>query len=103
CTAEQALQNVWIRDRAPQAKDVGLPEPRLTAELRETFQALDLQGDGVLPVAQLREALLQARVARVVRVAIRGGVVSVESGGEGFEVVERQAEAGVKESVVEEL
>ena len=64
---------------------------------------MDLQGDGVLPVAQLREALLQARVARGVRVAIRGGVVSVESGGEGFEVVERQAEAGVKESVVEEL
>lgn len=84
-TAEQALNDVWIKEKAPKAKDVNLQDgfvdklrgflsqnklkkaalqviassldDKQIQALRETFQALDENGDGLLTAAELKAGL----------------------------------------------
>merc|ERR1712151_363364 len=91
CTAEQALNHIWIKHAAPQAPRVPLrpgfvdnirsfrsqnklkkaalqviagqlSEERIKG-LRETFTSLDENGDGLLTVAELKAGLEQAGMA----------------------------------------
>jgi len=84
-TAEQALNHVWIRNKAPKATDINLQESLIgnlrgfrsqnklkkaalhviasqlgesqIKALRDTFMALDANGDGLLTVSELKEGL----------------------------------------------
>jgi len=85
-TAEQALGHVWVKDKAPKAKDVDLGKSTLVdnlkgfrsqnrlkkaalhviasqlgesqiKNLRDTFTALDGNGDGLLTVNEMKEGL----------------------------------------------
>jgi len=84
-SAEQALNHVWVKNQAPKAKDVKLQQnfvdklrgfrsenklkkaalhviassmdDKQIKALRETFQALDENGDGLLTAAELKEGL----------------------------------------------
>ncbi|CAK9044583.1 Calcium-dependent protein kinase 2 (PfCDPK2) [Durusdinium trenchii] len=84
-SAEQALNDVWIKEKAPKAKDVNLQDgfvdklrgflsqnklkkaalqviassldDKQIQALRETFQALDENGDGLLTAAELKAGL----------------------------------------------
>lgn len=84
-TAEQALNDVWIKEKAPKTKDVNLQDgfvdklrgflsqnklkkaalqviassldDKQIQALRETFQALDENGDGLLTAAELKAGL----------------------------------------------
>jgi len=87
-TAEQCLNHVWIKDKAPKAKNVpissnfvdnlrgfrsqnklkkaalhiiaGELSDSAIKNLRETFQALDKNGDGLLTSAEMKEGLEKA-------------------------------------------
>jgi len=88
CTAEQALNHVWVKNKAPRAQDIPLQsgvvdnlkgfrsqnklkkaalhviasqlsETQITA-LRDTFYALDTNGDGFLTAMELTEGLYSA-------------------------------------------
>lgn len=89
-TAEQALQDTWIKDRAPRAENISLQDRIVhnlksfrsknklkkaalniiagqmseaeIADLRETFKALDANGDGFLTVTELRDGIDQAQL-----------------------------------------
>jgi len=92
-TAEQALNHVWVRDKAPKAANVSLQssmvdnlkgfrsqnklkkaalhviasqlgESQIKA-LRDTFMALDNNGDGLLTAAEMKEGLLKAGLKEV--------------------------------------
>lgn len=91
-TAEQALQDTWIKDRAPKAQDVCLQDHIVhnlksfrsknklkkaalniiagqmsesdIADLRETFKALDVNSDGFLTVTELRDGIEKAHLRR---------------------------------------
>ncbi|CAK9082917.1 Calcium-dependent protein kinase 2 (PfCDPK2) [Durusdinium trenchii] len=91
-TAEQALQDTWIKDKAPKAQNVCLQdhlvrnlknfrsknklkkaalniiagqmsESEIT-DLRETFKSLDANGDGFLTVSELRDGIEKAQLRR---------------------------------------
>merc|ERR1712032_1139443 len=92
-TAEQALNHEWVKDKAPKAKNISigaqmfdnlksfrsqnklkkaalhiiagqLNEDQIKA-LRETFMALDHNGDGLLTSAELKEGLQKAGLKEV--------------------------------------
>lgn len=86
CTAEQALGHVWVKEKAPKSKNVDLKQSTLVdnlkgfrsqnrlkkaalhviasqlgesqiKNLRDTFMALDENGDGLLTVNEMKEGL----------------------------------------------
>jgi len=92
-TAEQALNHDWIKNKAPQAKNISLQSSFVDnlrgfrsqnklkkaalqiiagqlneneiKNLRETFQALDNNGDGFLTAAEMRDGLSKAGLKEV--------------------------------------
>eukprot|EP00933_Yihiella_yeosuensis_P082329 TRINITY_DN9617_c0_g1_i1.p1 TRINITY_DN9617_c0_g1~~TRINITY_DN9617_c0_g1_i1.p1 ORF type:complete len:508 (+),score=127.39 TRINITY_DN9617_c0_g1_i1:41-1564(+) len=92
-TAEQALNNVWIRNKAPKATNVSLQDNfvdnlrgfrsqnklkkaalhvianQLTEDhikaLRDTFMGLDKNGDGLLTAAEMKEGLAKAGLKEI--------------------------------------
>jgi len=92
-TAPQALQHTWVKDKAPKASDIPLPTGLLDnlkhfrahnllkkaalhvianqmddaqiMHLREIFQALDSNGDGVLTCQEMKEGLENAGLKEI--------------------------------------
>lgn len=93
-TAEQALNHVWVKNKAPKAENVNLNSSGLVANLRgfrsqnklkkaalhviasqlgesqikalrDTFMALDNNGDGLLTVNELKEGLAKAGLKEI--------------------------------------
>jgi len=93
CTAQAALENNWIKNKAPAAKAVNLQESFVDnlrgfrgqnklkkaalhviagqldeshiRDLREKFVALDSNGDGLLTVNEMKEGLLKAGLKKI--------------------------------------
>merc|ERR1719181_1311776 len=93
-TAEQALNHTWVKNKAPKAKDVNLSQSSLVDNLkgfrsqnklkkaalhviasqlgetqikalRDTFMALDHNGDGLLTASEMKEGLKQAGLKEI--------------------------------------
>jgi len=110
-TAEQALQDTWIKDRAPKAENISLQDRIVhnlrsfrsknklkkaalniiagqmseseIADLRETFKALDANGDGFLTVTELRDGIDKAHLRRPL-IDLDAVVEGVDADGSGL-------------------
>eukprot|EP00435_Cladocopium_sp_Y103_P008945 s1987_g2.t1 len=110
-TAEQALQDTWIKDRAPKAENISLQDRIVhnlksfrsknklkkaalniiagqmseseIADLREIFKALDANGDGFLTVTELRDGIDKAHLRRPM-IDLDAVVEGVDADGSGL-------------------
>ncbi|CAE7484110.1 CPK2 [Symbiodinium natans] len=110
-TAEEALQDVWIKDRAPKAENICLQDRIMhnlksfrsknklkkaalniiasqmseaeIADLREIFKALDVNGDGFLTTTELKDGITRAK-ARSPTIDLQAIMEGVDADGSGL-------------------
>eukprot|EP00439_Symbiodinium_sp_Y106_P051772 s953_g6.t3 len=110
-TAEEALQDVWIKERAPKAENICLQDRIMhnlksfrsknklkkaalniiasqmseaeIADLREIFKALDMNGDGFLTTTELKDGITKAR-ARSPTIDLQAIMEGVDADGSGL-------------------